>query len=61
MKESADKSNLIAQLRQEIKEHLSTRSECQSKMRDGETVRRKLHNSVQELKGKSKNTLTLAT
>ena len=55
MKESADKSILIAQLRREVQEHLSTISECQSKIRENETVRRKLHNSIQELKGKSKN------
>ena len=45
-KESAEKSILIAHLRQEVQEHLSSISECQSKVREGEAVRRKLLSMV---------------
>ena len=56
MEESAGKSATIAALEKEVKRHLTTITEANSRIRDDELLRRKLHNTIQELKGEEKVT-----
>jgi len=51
VEESASKSTTIATLEREVKGHLATIAEANSRIRDDELLRRKLHNTIQELKG----------
>ena len=44
------KDNEIAELKAVIQAHMQTMEEMSSKIRHHETVRRQLHNTVQELK-----------
>jgi hypothetical protein len=49
--ESAQKSREISRLEGEVASHSQTIAECKARIRDDEMVRRKLHNTIQELKG----------
>ena len=49
--ESAQKSREISRLEGEVASHLQTIAECKARIREDEMVRRKLHNTIQELKG----------
>ena len=49
--ESAHKSDIIASLEEEVRKHLATIAECEGKIREDEKTRKKLHNTIQELKG----------
>ncbi|KAK3596665.1 hypothetical protein CHS0354_038897 [Potamilus streckersoni] len=51
IKDGKDKDAEIFQLKEEIRAHLATIEENNTKLREHETERRKLHNSIQELKG----------
>ena len=51
MQESQCKSEKIAELEQEIKELKWSLLEHQEQIRENESYRRKLHNTIQELKG----------
>lgn len=47
------KAEEIARLQGEVEQHLSTIAECQARLREDETMRRRLHNTIQELKGEN--------
>ena len=49
--ESAQKSREISRLEGEVASHLQIIAECKARIREDEMVRRKLHNTIQELKG----------
>ena len=49
--ESLAKAAEIAHLQSEVDRHLGTIAECREQIQEDETIRRKLHNSIQELKG----------
>ena len=49
--ESAGKSQVIERLEGEVADHLKTIAECKERTREDEMVRRRLHNTIQELKG----------
>ena len=49
--ESALKSREIFRLEGEVATHLQTIAECKARIREDEMVRRRLHNTIQELKG----------
>ncbi len=51
LEESARKSATIASLEEEVRRHLATIAEANAHIRDDEQLRRKLHNTIQELKG----------
>ena len=42
---------MIATMKTAIQQHLTTISNCEEKLREEESVRRVLHNTIQELKG----------
>ena len=42
---------MIDRLESEVASHLKTISDCQQRIREDEMVRRRLHNTIQELKG----------
>ena len=48
---AADRAARIAQLESEVANHLGTIDELEQKRRADEIVRRRLHNTIQELKG----------
>ncbi len=52
MTESSQKSSTIASLEGAVQDHLATIAECNSRIRGDEMTRRKLHNTIQELKGR---------
>ena len=47
------KAGEIARLQGEVEQHLATIAECQARLREDETMRRRLHNTIQELKGEN--------
>ena len=49
--ENHAKAEEIARLQSEVNRHLSTIAECRERIQEDETTRRKLHNTIQELKG----------
>lgn len=49
--DSKSQSNAYAEMERQMREAIETARECQEKLRSEETLRRKLHNQVQELKG----------
>ena len=49
--ESLAKAAEIARLQSEVDRHLGTIAECRERIQGDETIRRKLHNTIQELKG----------
>ena len=49
--ENLAKAEEIARLQSEVDRHLSTIAECRGRIQEDETTRRKLHNTIQELKG----------
>lgn len=49
--ENERQTSLISELEDTIARHLQTIRDMEAKLRDEETIRRKLHNTVQELKG----------
>ena len=49
--DSKSQSNAYAEMERQMREAIETAKECQEKLRTEETLRRKLHNQVQELKG----------
>ena len=51
MADNRQKSEAIASLEDAVKRHLATIAECEARIREDETTRRKLHNTIQELKG----------
>ena len=51
MAESSRKSDTISKLELEVESHLATIAECEARRREDETIRRQLHNTIQELKG----------
>ena len=48
---TANRDARIKELEESLEEAVSAREEIQEKLRAGETIRRKLHNQIQELKG----------
>ena len=51
MEESACKSATIASLEENVRRHLDTIGEANAHIREDELLRRKLHNTIQEMKG----------
>ena len=49
--ENLAKAEEIARLQSEVNRHLSTIAECRERIQEDEMTRRKLHNTIQELKG----------
>ena len=49
--ENLAKAAEIAHLQSEVDRHLGTIAECRERIQGDETIRRKLHNTIQELKG----------
>ena len=49
--ENLAKGKEIARLQSEVDHHLGTIAECRERIQEDETTRRKLHNTIQELKG----------
>ena len=52
MQESQHKSERISELHQGIEELRSSLLDCRQQIRENESYRRTLHNTIQELKGK---------
>ncbi len=51
MADGRRKAEEIAAMRQQLTEHQQVIADCQARIRDEETTRRRLHNTILELKG----------
>ena len=55
------KAELITRLQGDVEQHLATIVECRERIQEDETMRRRLHNTIQELKGRRRDEQAVPT